>query len=155
MLDGDTLRPALRQRGIALHRVPEPSMAFFFFNMDDPVVGGYTPANIALRRAIAMAYDRGADIRQLASGQAVQADQPVPPGLFGHATSIGIDVPFDPAAARALLDRFGYKDRNGDGYREMPDGRPLTIVKGSTTDAAARAMPTSCGSAAWTRSACA
>ena len=28
-------------------------------------------------------------------------------------------------AARALLDRFGYKDRDGDGYRETPDGKPL------------------------------
>ena len=43
------------------------------------------------------------------------------------------------AAARALLDKFGYKDRDGDGYRELPDGKPLTLVLASTTDAAARA----------------
>ena len=67
------------------------------------------------------------------------ADQPVPPGLFGHDPSIGVPVRYDPAAARALLDRFGYKDRNGDGYRETPEGKPLTLVKGSTTDADARA----------------
>ena len=139
VLDGDRLRPALAKRGIALHRSPEPSLSFFFFNMDDPVVGGYEPAKVALRRAIAMAYDRAADIRQLANGQALAADQPVPPGLFGHDASIGRSVPFDPQGARTLLDRFGYKDRNGDGYREMPDGKPLTIVKGSTTDADARA----------------
>jgi len=139
VLDGDRLRPALAKRGIALHRSPEPSLSFFFFNMDDPVVGGYEPAKVALRRAIAMGYDRAADIRQLADGQALLADQPVPPGLFGHDATVGIRVPFDPAAARALLDRFGYKDRDGDGYRETPEGKPLTIVKGSTTDAAARA----------------
>jgi ABC-type transport system substrate-binding protein len=46
---------------------------------------------------------------------------------------------YDPAAARALLDKFGYRDRDGDGYRETPDGKPLTIVRASTTDAAARA----------------
>ena len=46
---------------------------------------------------------------------------------------------YDPGAARALLDRFGYKDRDGDGYRELPDGRPLTVVLASTTDAASRA----------------
>ena len=139
VLDGDRLRPALAKRGIALHRSPEPSLSLFFFNMDDAVVGGYEPAKLALRRAIAMGYDRAADIRQLANGQAQTADQPVPPGLFGHDGSVGIRVPFDPAAARVLLDRFGYKDRDGDGYRETPDGKPLTIVKGSTTDAAARA----------------
>src|SRR5690349_474382 len=139
VLDGDRLRPELAQRGIVLHREPEPSLAFFFFNLDDPVVGGYGAAKIALRRAIAMAYDRAAAIRQLANGQAVAADQPVPPGLFGHDSAVGVRVPYDPAGARALLDRFGYKDRDGDGYRETPEGKPLTIVKGSTTDAAARA----------------
>ena len=139
VLDGERLRPALAKRGVVLHRSPEPSLGFFFFNMDDPVVGGYEPAKLALRRAIAMGYDRPADIRELANGQSMLADQPVPPGLFGHEPAIGIALRHDPAAARALLDRFGYKDRDGDGYRETPDGKPLTIVKGSTTDAAARA----------------
>jgi ABC-type transport system substrate-binding protein len=139
VLDGDRLRPALAKRGIALHRAPEPSLSFFFFNMDDPLVGGYEPSKVALRRAIAMGYDRAADIRQLGNGQALLADQPVPPGLFGHDATIGARVPYDPATSRALLDRFGYKDRDGDGYRETPDGKPLTIVKGSTTEAAARA----------------
>ncbi|HVO89076.1 MAG TPA: ABC transporter substrate-binding protein, partial [Casimicrobiaceae bacterium] len=34
---------------------------------------------------------------------------------------------YDPATARALLDHFGYQDRDGDGYREAPDGKPLVI----------------------------
>jgi len=139
VLDGDRLKPALARRGIVLARQPEPSLGFFFFNLDDPVVGGYEPAKIALRRAIGMGYDRVAAIRQLAHGQALLADQPVPPGLFGHDATIGVSVGFDPAAAGALLDRFGYRDRNGDGYRETPEGAPLTLVKGSTTDADARA----------------
>lgn len=48
--------------------------------------------------------------------------------------------PYDPAAARALLDQFGYRDRDGDGYREMPDGKPFTIVRASkaTVSAAPR-----------------
>jgi len=139
VLDDDKLKPALAQRGVVLHRQADPSLGFFFFNLDDPVVGGYEPAKIALRRAVSLAYDRDGAIRQLSNGQAVPADQPVPPGLFGHAASVGVKTPFDPAAARALLDRFGYKDRDGDGYRETPEGKPLTIAKGSTTDATARA----------------
>jgi ABC-type transport system substrate-binding protein len=139
VLDGDRLKRSLAARGIVLHRQSEPSFSFFFFNMDDPVVGGYEAAKIALRRAITLAYDRESAIRQLANGQGVPADQPVPPGLLGNDRSIAAKIVYDPAAARALLDRFGYKDRNGDGYRETPDGRPLTIAKGSTTDAVARA----------------
>jgi ABC-type transport system substrate-binding protein len=46
---------------------------------------------------------------------------------------------YDPAGARALLDRFGYKDRDGDGFRELPDGKPLVLKKGSTPVAADRA----------------
>jgi ABC-type transport system substrate-binding protein len=139
VLDGEKLRPELARRGVVLHRLPEPTLGFFFFNLDDPVVGGYEPAKIALRRAISLAYDREGAIRQLAKGQAIVADQPVPPGLYGHDASIAVKVPYDPAAARALLDRFGYQDRNGDGYRETPDGKPLTLQKGSTTEAEARA----------------
>ena len=38
----------------------------------------------------------------------------------------------DVQLANALLDRFGYKDVDGDGYREMPDGKPLVITRSST-----------------------
>ena len=139
VLDGATLKPALAARGIALHRSSEPSLEFFFFNLDDPLVGGYSPAKIALRRAIAMSYDRAAALAQLQNNQGIVADQPVPPGLLGNDKTIAVPTPYDPAAARALLDRFGYRDRDGDGYRETPDGKPLTLAKGSTTDATARA----------------
>jgi ABC-type transport system substrate-binding protein len=47
-------------------------------------------------------------------------------------------VKFDPAAARALLDKFGYVDRDGDGWRDLPDGKPLLISMGTTTDARGR-----------------
>ena len=34
---------------------------------------------------------------------------------------------FDRAKAQALLDMYGYVDRDGDGWRERPDGAPLTL----------------------------
>jgi ABC-type transport system substrate-binding protein len=34
---------------------------------------------------------------------------------------------FDPARAKALLDLHGYVDKNGDGWRDQPDGKPLTL----------------------------
>ena len=37
--------------------------AYTYFNMDDPVVGGYTPDKIALRRAISLAIDVEREIR--------------------------------------------------------------------------------------------
>ena len=34
---------------------------------------------------------------------------------------------FDRAAANALLDTYGYVDKDGDGWREQPDGSPLVL----------------------------
>ncbi|HVO89878.1 MAG TPA: ABC transporter substrate-binding protein, partial [Casimicrobiaceae bacterium] len=139
VLDGDRVRPELASRGVHLQRLIEPSLAFTFFNLDDPVVGGYTPEKIALRRAIGMVFDRRSVVEVLNHGQALPATQVVPPPVPGYDASYVPKDRFDPTAARALLDRFGYKDRDGDGYREMPDGKPLVIVKASTTEATSRA----------------
>jgi oligopeptide transport system substrate-binding protein len=139
VLDGDRLKPAYAQRGITLQRELEPTIAFTYFNMDDPVVGGYAPQKVALRRAMLMGYDTPAEIRILHNGQAIPATQMSPPGTEGYDPSRKPPQTFDPAAARALLDKFGYRDRDGDGYRETPDGKPLTVVKASVPSAADRA----------------
>jgi ABC-type transport system substrate-binding protein len=138
VLAGNALKPEYARRGIALHRQVEPAMSYIFFNMEDPVVGGYTPEKVALRRAIALGYDRETDIRTLRSGQALPAAQIPPPGITGHDPTIPAVDEHDVAAARALLDKFGYKDRDGDGYRKTPEGKPLTVVLASTTDSDAR-----------------
>ena len=39
---------------------------------------------------------------------------------------------FSPVKARALLDLHGYVDRDGDGWREQPDGNPLVLRKAGT-----------------------
>ena len=48
-----------------------------------------------------------------------------------------LDFPeFDPEAANAILDRFGYM-RGADGYRRNPDGSPLVVssLTGTSSDA--------------------
>lgn len=55
-LDGDKLKPELVKQGIKLSRMLEPSINYHYWNMQDPVVGGFTPEKIALRRAMAMAF---------------------------------------------------------------------------------------------------
>jgi oligopeptide transport system substrate-binding protein len=133
LLDNGKLKPALAAKGIRHELLLRPNTWWAYFNMEDPVVGGYTPEKIALRRAIGMAFNIDEFIRVLFTGRAVPAQGPVPPDIAGydphHKTQAQV---YDPAAARALLDRFGYKDRDGDGYRELPDGKPLTIEHWST-----------------------
>jgi ABC-type transport system substrate-binding protein len=138
-LAGGRLLPALAAKGIRHQTLLRPNVYFALFNMEDPVVGGYTPERIALRRAIGMGFDVNEQIRVLKKGRAVPANGPIPPDIAGFNPRLKTQAQiFDPAAARALLDRFGYKDRNGDGYRETPDGRPLVIERWSPPNSFAR-----------------
>ena len=131
VMQNGRLRPDLAQRGVQHRRFSSPSITFTYFNLDDPTVGGYTPAQIALRRAIAMGFDNDRMIEVLFAGQAEPANQLLPPGSTAFDTTLPPRSGYDPAAARALLDRFGFKDRDGDGYRETPEGKPLVIRRGT------------------------
>jgi len=119
------------RKGIAHHRFAAPTLTYTYFNMEDPTVGGYTREQIALRRAIAMGFNTEEMIRVLFNGHARPATQLLPPGVQGHDTSIPVKSLYDPEGAKALLDSFGFKDRDGDGYRESPDGRPIALVRGT------------------------
>ena len=67
------------------------------------------------------------------------AFSPVPEGVEGYDPKQKTNAQlYDPAAARALLDKFGYKDRNGDGFREAPDGKPLVLERWSPPTSAQR-----------------
>jgi ABC-type transport system substrate-binding protein len=131
VMQNGRLRPDLEKRGIRHVRFGSPSVTFTYFNMEDPAVGGYSTQQIALRRAIGMGFDVDELIRVLFAGNALPANQLLPPGVSGHDPSLPAKSIYDPAGARALLDRFGFKDRDGDGYRETPDGKPLTVVRGT------------------------
>jgi ABC-type transport system substrate-binding protein len=135
---GNTLKQRFVQRGIRLERDAQPAITGLAFNMEDPVVGGYDNDRIALRRAIAMSYDAEEDARVIRHDQARRATQFIPPNVSGHNPKIEKYIRRDVAGARALLDKFGYVDRDGDGLREAPDGRPLTLRFSSPPDTLAR-----------------
>ncbi len=129
------LAPHLAARSIWMERSVELDLAFGFFNMEHPIVGGYTPEKVALRRAIALGYDIEANILQIYRSQAVRAQNTVPPGAIGdNRDFVSPLAEYDPAKAKALLEIFGYRDRDGDGYRELPDGSKLVLEIASTPD---------------------
>ena len=144
------LAPHLQKRKIQMHRVSELDLAFAYFGMEHPVVGGYTPEKVALRRAIALAFDADEAIRAIYHGQAIPAQSTVPPGAFGSNPEIaGPLAEFNPAKAKALLDVYGYVDRDGDGYREAPDGSKLVWSSPPRRTARGNGW-TSCGASSWT-----
>ena len=137
MTDDGRLRPEFVRRGIQLDRTVDPEIIYLYFNMLDKIgdtpnpVGGFSKERIALRRAIAMSYKIDDQIRIIRKGQAVRAQYPIPPGIVGHDPKYVSSIPYDPRAANALLERYGYK-KGPDGYRRQPNGEPLVIKYGST-----------------------
>ena len=129
------LAPNLAKQGIRLQRYLNPDITLSYFNMDDPVVGGYAPAKVALRRAVQLSYDTDYEIRIIRRGQAIPAQAPMAPGTYGFDPTLRTDNSgYDVARAKALLDIYGYVDRDGDGWREQPDGSPLVLTMSTEPD---------------------
>ncbi|GAA0742608.1 ABC transporter substrate-binding protein [Ideonella azotifigens] len=125
---GGKLAPNLAKQGMTLERTLQADHVYTYFNMEDPVVGGYTPDKIALRRAIALAYDNRTEITRVRRGLGIPATSLVVPYTLGY--DAALDFGFsehDPSKAKALLDLYGYLDKDGDGWRDLPDGQPLTL----------------------------
>jgi len=125
----------MRRQGIRLLTSPAAVIHYFAFNMDDPVIGGYSEAKQKLRRAISIAYDVEEEIAIFLNGRATVAHSLTPPGIFGHEEGEAGMNPFvyrwDTARGRAvrrsldeakqLLAEAGYPGGYG------PDGKPLEI----------------------------
>jgi len=127
-MPGGKLASHLARRGMRAERVVLPSTYYTMFNMDDPLVGGYTPERVALRRAIGLAIDVGREISVLRQGSAIAAQSPVSVHLSGYHPQWRSEMSdYSPARARALLELYGWHDRNGDGWRETPEGQPLLL----------------------------
>jgi oligopeptide transport system substrate-binding protein len=138
MFNGNTLKPELAAKGVRHLRFMEPLLAFQYFNMQDPVVGGTSLEKNALRRAILMGYNSARETETVYKGQVETATQLIPPTQSGHTPGLNLRPPYDPALARALLDRYGYKDCDGDGYREAPGCKPLIFTRSNPTDSKSR-----------------
>ena len=135
-IPNDKLAPNLAQ---ARHpRVPgtcAPTSRMSFFNMEDPVVGGYTPAKVALRRAIQLALrHRPRDPGSSGAARRSRRRRRCRRDLRLRRRLRTENSTYDVARAKALLDIYGYVDRNGDGWREKPDGSPLVLVMSSEPD---------------------
>src|SRR5690606_18158597 len=125
-LDGDKLKPELAQPGVKLSRILEPSISYHYWNMQNPVVGGFAPEKIALRRAMAMAFSVENMINVILKGDGAKLHMPIPPGVAGYSPSYKSSIPYSVKAANMLLDRYNYKI-GADGWRKTPEGKPLVI----------------------------
>jgi ABC-type transport system substrate-binding protein len=140
-LPAGELAPHLARRGIQLSRSPAADVVFTYFDMEHPVLGGLAPERVALRRALCLAFDAEEDLRLVRRGQGIAAQSPVPPIVYGFEPALRSEASqFSRARALALLDMYGYVDRDGDGYRELPDGAPLAIEYANLPDSTSRQL---------------
>jgi oligopeptide transport system substrate-binding protein len=132
VLKAGKLDPELAAKGVRHQRALEPALSYDYFNLDDPIVGGRSLDKIALRRAIILSFPTDDYVRVVYRNQATPATQIIPPTQTGHRANIQNSIRHDPELANALLDHYNYKDKDGDGWRDMPDGSPLVITRSTT-----------------------
>ena len=126
-----------------------------YFNMEDPVVGGYTPEKIALRRAIGMGYDNDERDPRAAqgtrgAGATVRSRRTSPATIRRCKTDAQIYDPGRGARAARQVRLQGPRRRrlSRDARRQAADGRALVDAERRRSG-----RPTSCGRRTWTRSA--
>ncbi|MBH9553636.1 bicyclomycin resistance protein [Inhella sp. 4Y17] len=135
------LAPNLAKRGMQMNRYVRADAVVSYFNLEDPTVGGLQPAQVALRRAISLGTNLDQEIRLVRKGQAKAAQGLIAPQTFGFSPRFKSEMgEYDPAKAKALLDLHGFVDRDGDGWRERPDGSPLEITYHTQPDGQNRAL---------------
>ena len=80
-------------------------------------------ADLKLRQALAYGLDIKQMVKAFYDGLREKATSSVPPVFEKYYPKDLAGFPYDPEKAKKLLDEAGYKDVNGDGYREDKNGK--------------------------------
>lgn len=124
---------------------PPGSLVAVVMNFESPKPANRRAFNdVNFRRAVSMAMDRDAMVNVAGYGYPTLNDDP---STFGKRfeswanpearAKYGQYTQFDIEGAKALLDKAGYVDKDGDGLRDTPDGQKLSfdlIVPSGWTD---------------------
>ncbi|MEO6447353.1 MAG: peptide ABC transporter substrate-binding protein [Gemmatimonadaceae bacterium] len=139
MLRGDALAGVAASSTIRLVPYQGRSYTIALFNQRDPA-NRQRPhpllGDAALRRALVMAVDRKAIVKNVYDTLAYPSIGPVVRAQWTADTSIAM-LPYDVAAAKALLDSLGWVDADGNGVREKR-GRPLAFALLSSSSSTAQ-----------------
>jgi oligopeptide transport system substrate-binding protein len=99
------LTPQYREKGVLLYKNVEPTTGYTVFNMEDGLVG----KNKKLRQALSSAFDEDLAIELFSNGIDLNAQQLLPPGVFGFQPDFRNPYKqHDIALAKKLLAEAGY-----------------------------------------------
>ena len=133
--------PTLVKKHIQIERQPQIDVGLLLYNMDNPVLGGYTPQKVALRRAISLGFDTPEAIRTYLKFQAFPAQTVIMPGEYSYDPALRTENGLTSVArAKALLDQYGYVPHRGSPWRDNPDGSPLVIEISTEPDQRSRIL---------------
>jgi peptide/nickel transport system substrate-binding protein len=121
--------PKLKDAGIQIITARSGYNEGWFFYLD-PEKGNPGLLDVNVRKAIAMSVDREAINRDLLLGL-TNVPASYWDALPFYNTPPLQNYPYDPEAAKALLDQAGWVDSNGDGVRDK-DGKDLELTYGTT-----------------------
>ncbi|MCG1001847.1 MULTISPECIES: ABC transporter substrate-binding protein [Halobacterium] len=130
-LDPDTIGTVENSNSASVETVEGINIGYMSFNMSR--VEAFRDRRV--RKAISYAIDTQSIVENIYSGIATQADQPIPPALFGHNDDLS-PYPHDPEQAQSLLEEAGYADgfsfelttfQNPRGYNPAPLPTAQTI----------------------------
>jgi len=114
----------LEQTGaVSVVSAPGTDYAYMGFNLRDPLL-----RDVRVRRAISSAINTAAIVEYLRRGYARPATGIVPSMSWAHESDVP-QFPYDPEAARRLLDEAGFRDSDG------PGGQPrMRVTLKTSTD---------------------
>jgi len=106
-------------------------LAFNFKGSADPSL-----QDLNVRQAVHYAIDKQALVDRVYLGYATVGASVVPPvfAQWAWQPTSSETIDHDPEKAKSLLDQAGYKDTNGDGFRETPSGDPWSLQLLGITD---------------------
>ena len=84
-------------------------------------------ADLKLRQALVYGLDVEQMVKAFYYGLRERATMAVPPAFKKYYSKDIPGFPYNPEKAKQLLDEAGYKDVNGDGYREDKNGKPFEV----------------------------
>ena len=111
-LPPDTLKSLNESPELKVEQFDGSNIQYLWFNTEIEPVNNYK-----VRQAIAYAINREKIITDQLDGQATRASSILPNKSWAY--SAGIDYKYNVEKAKQLLDDAGYKDKDGDGMREM------------------------------------